>query len=174
MGILRYLCQVPYVTPGGGTLNLPMNCAHTDTSAWNWKYFWTRTYNDPPVTTNGIQRDSYGWVAHSGAATGGQTVLRAIYAYVSTEDVSVEIEMEADAGTYGGQSKTLKAVLYDADGTEISVFFNETTVKTFTQTVTLPATVCPKVLWLGAAAQPTAIPGFPIPNSFASIETRVV
>jgi len=173
MAILRYLCQVPYTTPTGGTLNLPMNCAHTDTSSWNWKYFFTKTVGDPPVTTNGIQRDTSGWVAHTGSAQGGQTVLRAIYAYVSTEDVSVQITMEADAGTYGGQKKVLKAVLYGADGSEISTFF-DSKLATITQTVTLPATVCPKVLWLGASAQPTAIPGSPIPNSSASIETRVV
>jgi hypothetical protein len=173
MAILRYLCQVPYITPGGGTLNLPMNCAHTDTSSWNWRYFHTKTIGDPPVTTNGIQRDTSGWVAHTGSAIQGQTVLRAIYAYVSTEDVSVQITMEADAGTYGGQQKSLKAILFNPDGSEITTFF-DSNVAEITQTVTLPATVCPKVLWLGAAAQPTAIPGFPIPNSSASIETRVV
>lgn len=165
--ILRSEQTVSYRPPAGGNLNLFVNCAITDTDSWHWKYFWTQTIGTgTPVTTNGYERSESAYVTKDASAFQGQTVLRAIYAYVATKSIKLDIELEADAGN---SNTTIIARLYEPNGTAVETFHSSNGTS-FSGIVTLPATVCPKILWLGAAAQPSGVS--PLPNTSCSITTR--
>ncbi len=55
---------------------------------------------------------------------------------------------------------TLKAVLYEPSGAPVSTFF-DVTDSNKSVSVSLPATVCPKILWVGAAVQPIGADSLP-------------
>jgi len=165
--ILRSLKTVSYTPPAGGNLDLFVNCAITDDESWHWKYFWTQTVGTgTPVTTNGFERSESAYVTRDASASAGQTVLRAIYAYVATKSINLNINLEADAA---GINTTLIARLYSPNGTTVETFHSSNS-DSFSGTITLPATVCPKILWLGAASQPSGVS--PLPATSCEITTR--
>jgi hypothetical protein len=177
--ILRTHCSVAYSTPAGGsTLNLGINCAAASSGTWPWKYFWTKTIgsgNTRPVTTNATQ-EAGGSFNIDGDSDEGQVVLRGIFAYIATDPLSATIKCTAKMIVTQSTPPTntanyaLIARLYEPNGSLISSFFDEN-AQTKETTVTLPATVCPKVLWVGALVQPRG--PLPFPSCQASISVSV-
>jgi hypothetical protein len=165
--ILRTDLTVNYVTPTGGNLDLFINCGTNDASFWNWKYFWTKTLGtSSPITINGINRNTNGNILESDSTIQGQTVIRAIFAYVANKPITINLTLEADAGG-SGQKTELQAKLYYPDGSLIQTFVNSTGTNS-NSSITLPATTCPNILWIGALGQPVG-PGT-LPDSSAKIE----
>jgi hypothetical protein len=178
MQILRNKCDFQWVTPSSTLLTLPINCANNPGDSWPWRYFKTQTTGDPPQTQGGFQDGSGSFSLEAGAEK-WQTVLRGIFAYVATDPIGASITMsvsadppwDIDEGTYSlRENRTLLARLYSADGGLLETYI-DSDYNTAEATITLPATVCPKVLWLGAAIQPTGRPTAPPyePSTTASI-----
>mgnify|MGYP007086392881 CR=1 FL=1 len=174
--ILRTDCKVDYQTPSGGTLSLDVNCAGTDSLFWEWKYFHTKTIGTAtPITSNGTSRSlTIGSASFEDneECPEGQTVMRAIFAYIADQDFSVNVELEVEGNPdTPNLNPLLLARLYSATGGQVTEYIN-TTQKTASQTIILPATVCPKVLWLGVAIQPTV--SIPLPATTGRISFSVV
>lgn len=168
MQILRTKCGFQWVTPSSTLLTLPINCANNPGDSWPWRYFKTQTTGDPPQTQGGLQDGSGSFSIEAGAEE-GQTVLRGIFAYVATDPIAASVSLsvsadppwDVDEGTYElRENRTLLARLYSADGGLLETYI-DSDYDTAEATITLPATVCPKVLWLGAAIQPTGTPPDP-------------
>jgi hypothetical protein len=164
--ILRTKCSVDYTTPSNTTLNLPINCAASDSNDWPWNYFWTKTIGTAtPILSNGTSRAS-GSFQVDGKSVKEQVVIRGIFAYIATDPLSATISCNAlmqkreDDPPELDPKYTLKAVLYEPNGSPLSTFFDVTTSNA-SATVTLPATVCPKILWVGAAVQPIGADSLP-------------
>lgn len=115
-----------------------------------------------------------------GQSVSGQVVLRCFFAYVATHsmqttitlDVFADPQWDEDGGSYSlRENRSLTAKLYDASSTLIESYI-DTDARNAVATITLPATTCPKVLWLNASIQPTGIPPWQpyLPICFASIE----
>lgn len=169
--ILRTACSVNYTTPTGGALSLPINCANSESSAWPWKYFFTQTTEtETPITSNGIVASGVG-ATHEASSELGQAIVRVIFAYIATDPISATIS--AAVTGWGSPSYpevdnfTLIARLYSPDGGQVSEFFN-TSNPTKVEAVTLPATTCPLVVWVGAASQPTGADFEDLPPCTAS------
>lgn len=165
MAILRTKCDFQWVTPSNTLLTLPINCANRAGDSWPWKFFKTQTIGDPPQTQGGLQ-DGSGSFSIEANAEEGQTVLRGIFAYVATDpieayvnlSVSAEPPWDVEEETYElRENRTLLARLYSADGGLLETFINSEDNDAESM-ITLPATVCPKVMWIGAAIQPTGTP----------------
>jgi hypothetical protein len=176
--ILRTNCSVDYTTPSGTTLKLGINCAAASSDTWPWKYFWTKTIgsgNTTPKTTSATQ-EAGGSFNVEGDSDEGQVVLRGIFAYIATDPLSATITCNAkmiqSGSTTNPNTATYKLIarLYEPNGSQVTSFF-DVSEKTKTQTVTLPATVCPKVLWVGAAVQPAG--KLPYPTCEANISVTV-
>ena len=163
MQILRTKCDFQWVTPSNTLLTLPINCANHPGDSWPWEYFWTKTLGtDSPVTTSNTEQAPASF-SIDGSVSSGQTVLRGIFAYVATDPITASVSLSAsatppwdfDTGEWEArENKRLLARLYNATGGLIETFIDSDN-GTAEATITLPATVCPKVLWLGAAIQPT-------------------
>lgn len=162
MVILRTKCN--YNFPGGGEagpLTLPINHATQDSETWAWKYFWRKTLNSyAPITQEGGIAGGSGSFTLSGSGT-GQTVLRAAFAYISSQAVSCSINLSVTIGWWGPDETgrrnlqkniRLMARLYTGSSSQSLI---DTTNASASITATLPATACPKVLWLAAQIQPT-------------------
>lgn len=169
--ILRTKCNVGYTTPTGGSLSLPINCANSESAAWPWKYFYTQTTEtETPQTSGGIVASGVG-ATHEAASELGQAVVRVIFAYIATDPISATIS--ASVTGWGSPTPpeqdnfTLIARLYDPSGGVVSEFFN-TSNPTKVEAVTLPATTCPLVVWVGAASQPTGVDFPDLPSCTAS------
>jgi hypothetical protein len=150
-------------------LTLDVNCADYDGDEWPWYFFSTETTGsgkdlngDPviPVTVGGYSRmdpatESATQTAYSGL---GQAVVRVIFAYIATDPISATIECSADTADTDiiDPNYRMIARLYEPNGALVEEFF-DVNYSEESQTVTLPATVCPKILWVGAAAQPTGV-----------------
>lgn len=168
MQILRTKCDFQWVTPSSTLLTLPINCANNIGDSWPWKYFKTQTIGDPPQTQGGLQ-DGSGNFYIEASAEEGQTVVRGIFAYVATDPIQASVVLKVNAdppwdldeGTYElRENRTLLARLYSADGGLLETYIDSDGYSEYAEFV-LPATVCPKVLWLGAAIQPTGTPPDP-------------
>lgn len=160
LGILRTVCEGDYRTPSGATTKLPVNCATSDTSGWPWKYFWTKTIGSfNPQLQNGTNGGGAGFSVE-GECSSGQTVVRGMFAYIADKPFNVYVTCEADADEHNGKDNfTLIAKLYEIDGGEVSTIINLNTEERMQSSpFTCPATACPKVLWVGAASQPTQKP----------------
>lgn len=160
--ILRTKCNVAYTTPSGSTLSLPVNCAVSDSDGWPWKYFWTKTLGTgSPQLSNGFSRGLPFIV--EGNHESGQTVIRAIFAYIATDPISVTISALASGGYNFEDNQSnfqVTARLYTPAGGIVTTYFNEgseqeTGYTDASATIDLPATVCPKIIWIGASVQPT-------------------
>lgn len=159
--ILKTHCSVAYTTPSNTTLNLPINCANSNTTKWPWTYFRTTTTGlHPPVTVGGFQQsDPFFSVFVDGS---GQAVVRGIFAYIATDPMTVNITMGSSyylgEPPYGNTSTTkFIAKLYDPSGGEIETYKDSIETGYAQQTQVsgvLPATVCPKILWVGVSIQP--------------------
>jgi hypothetical protein len=164
-------CKVDYFSPSKSRTPLFVNCADNDSDLWPWNYFWTKTITTiPPVTTNGTARTTAAFSVE-GASTVGQTVVRGMFAYVATQPFVGAIDLSAWA-EYTLQRDNFKmlAKLYTLDGTLVSSFIDSVEASASAE-VTLPATVCPLVLWLGASVQPTgATQTNPLPPTTASVQ----
>jgi hypothetical protein len=170
-------CSVDFTTPAGGINKLPINCAVDDSEKWPWKYFYAKTLgtridDQYPVSENGLLRGAGASFTVDGYDSKGQTVLRGFFAYVATNDitVSVTLRVNADGGDPGpNASENIKLIgrLYNPSGNDVvQEYFNETYANEVNESIILPATVCPKILWLGAAIQPAGynngLEGLPI------------
>ena len=168
--ILRTSCQTDYFTPANTARRLFVNCAKHDSDVWPWNCFWTKTLNtkSPLLTSsNGYERTVASFTIQ-GAATRGQTVVRGMFAYVATESFTANIELSVSTEfTLDRDNVKLTAGLYKAsDGALITSFVDTASQFSVTQAITLPATICPAVLWLSAAIQPTGeTPTKPLPST---------
>ena len=172
--ILRTDCDIEYTTPTGGKLNLPVNCAKSDSDTWPWKYFWTKTIGtEQPQVSNGFIRSSAS-IDESGESSTGQVVMRTIFSYIATHPLPATIYCSANmSGSPSGFSPNYRLIakLYKPDGSEVESYF-DIAEGTKQVSVTLPATVCPKILWVGVAVQPFgAAP--PLPPCTANISVTV-
>ena len=178
MQILRTKCDFQWVTPSLTLLTLPINCANNPGDSWPWKFFKTQTLGNPPQTQGGLQ-DGSGSFSIEASADAGQTVLRGIFAYVATNPIGASVDISVSASPSWDvetekftlrENRTLLARLYSADGGLLETYI-DSDYRTASASITLPATVCPKVLWLGAAIQPTGTPPDPpyAPATTASI-----
>jgi hypothetical protein len=179
--ILRTECDASYITPSGSSLLLPVNCAKSDSDIWQWKYFWTKTIGTAaPKTTNGRERSPAASFDVEGESDVGQTVVRGIFAYIATDPISVNFQLSAYSKFADEQEPTetskdnvrIIAKLYDINGATIATYLDLTIQNSdpdaeYVGSAELPATVCPKVLWLGAAIQPTG--SSPLPETRATI-----
>ena len=164
-------------TTGTGSLLLPIDCAVFDSNTWPWKYFWTKTLGTfSPVTTNAIVRESDSQFVVNGSHPSGQTVIRGIFAYVATDNISASVSLSASSSTWEGGSRqkniTLLARRYNYAGGPSGILqtYISSTSGTASASITLPATVCPQVIWLGAAIQPTGEDGLhPLPSTQAEV-----
>jgi hypothetical protein len=175
--ILRTECDVEYKTPAGNTLNLSVNCAKSDSNTWPWKYFWTKTIGtEEPQLSNGTSRSAAS-ISQEEDSSGGQVVMRTIFAYIATHPLSATINCSAKMQQTQGSTSVfspnyrLIAKLYELNGSEAESYI-DAREENKEATVTLPATVCPKVLWVGVAVQPSgAAP--PLPSCSAKIFVTV-
>ena len=176
-------CSVDFTTPAGGINKLPINCAVDDSEKWQWQYFFTKTLgtrieDQYPVLENGILRGEGASFLIDAYGTKGQTVMRGFFAYVATDDIAVNVILKAnleggDAGPNASDNIKLIARLYNSNGGDpVEEYFNETYSKEIEQSIVLPATVCPKILWLGVSVQPAGyINGLAgLPTTEASIQ----
>lgn len=169
--ILKSKCSVPFVTPSGSTTNLPVCCASSDENSWPFLNFQVTTVGtDNPITESIISRGS-SFQAQSMYI--GQTVIRAMFAYVATQSIIFNIQTKIIGYIGGGFTSKISgpykmfARLYELSGAEvaeyISVEDNKESTSTIEEeeirTIQLPATVCPKVLWIFASYQPDKISG---------------
>jgi hypothetical protein len=179
MQILRTKCGFQWVTPFGASRTLPINCANNTGDSWPWKYWWTKTVGtSTPVSTSAITQSNASF-DEQGNALSGQTVLRCFFAYVATDPIEASVNLsvsasppwEYDSGEYTlNENISLVARLYDATTALIETYI-DTDYRDAESSFTLPATVCPKVLWLNASIQPTGTPPDPpyAPSTTASI-----
>lgn len=159
--ILRTHCDVEYTTPAGTPRTLPINCAKSDSATWPWKYLFVKTLGTAsPSTTDGIERAPASFTVEGetfeGSSSSGQVVLRGVFAYIATDPINVSITCELNMD--GSQSiwnpnYESEALLDLPNGDTVQSFFKVNADYT-SQTVTLPATVCPKILWVIAKVQP--------------------
>jgi hypothetical protein len=152
-------------------MKMYVNCATSNTPEWPWNYFWTRTTaTKPPVTVGGYLSSDPSFIVE-GAAPVGQTVVRGMFAYVATQAFNADIFLSASAAfTLAADNFKMNARLYKADGSLVSSFI-ESTESSASATISLPATTCPLILWLGASVQPTGeTPTKPLPSTTATIE----
>jgi hypothetical protein len=183
--ILRLGCQVDYLTPVGAQRKLFVNCADHDSDVWPWNYFWTKTLNTkaPLLTSsNGYVRSAPVFTVQ-GSSTLGQTVVRGMFAYVASEPFSANIALSVSkAFTLDNDNVKLGAGLYSALKGDLVTSFVDTTAKLLTpenssatETILLPATICPLVLWLSAAIQPTGEgQNKPLPSTSGSVSFEVL
>ena len=160
--ILRSKCSVEYTTPAETSRTLPINCAKSDTEKWPWKYLFVKTLGtESPNTTDGIERANASFTIEgettAGSSSSGQVVLRGVFAYIATDQINASIVCELDME--GGESVwspnyEIEALLELPSGETVTTFF-KVNEKYNSQTVTLPATVCPKILWVIAKVQPS-------------------
>jgi len=167
--ILRTKCDFSWTTPFGASRTLPINCANSDSETWPWQYWRTKTVGtNSPVSTSAVVRSNASF-DEQGDANAGQTVLRGFFAYVATDPISASVNLSVsatpswdfDSGSYSlRENISLVAALYSADGSQVASYIN-TDVRSVSQSIELPATTCPKVLWLNASIQPTGTPPTP-------------
>lgn len=148
---------------------MPINCADFNSETWPWQYWWTKTVGTTtPVSTSAVVQSSASF-DEQGNAVAGQTVLRGFFAYVATDPISASVSLsvsatpswDLDEGSYSlRENISLVAALYSADGSQIESYI-DTDARTASQSIELPATTCPKVLWLNASIQPTGTPPDP-------------
>lgn len=148
---------------------MPINCADFNSETWPWQYWWTKTVGTTtPVSTSAVAQSNASF-DEQGNAVAGQTVLRGFFAYIATDPISASVNLsvsatpawDGDFGTYSlRENRSLTAKLYDASSTLIESYI-DTDARTASQTITLPATTCPKILWLNASIQPTGTPPNP-------------
>ena len=174
--ILRTHCDVEYYTPGDSIRIMPINCAKSDSETWPWKYLFVKTLGtDPAITTDGFERAPASFTVEGetfqGSSSSGQVVLRGVFAYIATDPINVSIECELNME--GSQSVWnpnyyIEALLEEPSGDTVQTFFSvQADYKS--ETVTLPATVCPKILWIQARVQPSGGPLVDIPSCSGSI-----
>jgi len=167
--ILRTKCDFNWTTPFGASRLMPINCASSNTDTWPWKYWWTKTVGTAsPVSTSAVVQSSAS-LNQQGNADLGQTVLRGFFAYVATDPISASVSLSVSATpawsfegeTYQlAENISLVAALYSANGSQVASYI-DTNSRTASQSIELPATICPKVLWLNASIQPTGTPPEP-------------
>jgi len=164
-------------TTGTGSLLLPIDCAVFDSNTWPWQYFWTKTLGTfSPVTTDDIERSTTSEFLVNGSHPSGQTVIRGIFAYIATDDIEASVSLSASSSTWEGGSRqkniTLLARRYNAAGGSSGILetYISSTSGSASASITLPATVCPQVIWLGAAIQPTGEDeSNPLPSTQAEV-----
>jgi hypothetical protein len=180
MSILRTKCDFDWTTPFGSVRTLPINCAKSNYETWPWKYWWTKTVeSSPPIISTSELLDANASFYEEGQSVSGQVVLRCFFAYIATNtmqtsvtlNVSAEPPWDEDGGSYSlRENRSLTAKLYNAS-TGLVESYIDTDARNAEQTITLPATTCPKVLWLNASIQPTGIPPWQsyLPPCYAKI-----
>jgi hypothetical protein len=161
--ILRTKCSLQWVTPAGATRTLPINCANKSSDRWPWSYVTTKTTGtaNPVSTSDTVQADASFEIEAN--ADRGQSVLRGFFAYVATDSITASVNLSASAspawdiddGDFQARENIqLIARLYSASSESLQTYINKTD-RSADATITLPATVCPNVLWLEAKIQPT-------------------
>lgn len=178
--ILRTNCSVAYTTPSNTILNLPINCANSNTTEWPWKYFKTSTTGLKPPVTQPEYRTSDSTMDVRESSAFGQAVVRGMFAYIATDPMTLNITMRSYfyLGEAGETAKTIFiAKLYDPAGGTIETYKDLTldSYSNFTEVngAILPATVCPKILWVGASIQQGSNTGGPLLDCGASLEVGV-
>jgi len=161
--ILRTKCDLQWATPAGATRTLPINCANKSSDTWPWSYFFTKTIGtDNPVNTSGTVQANASFDIEA-ESDRGQSVLRGFFAYVATDPITASVSLSASATppwNFDGENFVarenivLQARLYSATSELFETYINSTS-HSANQNITLPATVCPKVLWLNVQIQPT-------------------
>lgn len=157
-------CNLVWITPANSLLTLPINFSSSTGYAGPWKHFWTKTLGTySPSLTNGFAEGVNFSV--NGSFNSGQTVIRGIFAYVATDPINVSVSLQASSSYWEPSQQypnvrkniTLLARLYNQVGGPSGLLqtFISSNSGSETLSFTLPATNCPKVLWLGAAIQPT-------------------
>jgi len=163
MKILRTKCDFDWVTPFGALRTLPINCASDSSENWPYQYRWTKTVETTnPISTTELVSDTDPYFHEQGQSSSGQIILRAFFAYVATDDWIIEAELKAypDVPWSDGdrsENVSLTAKLYDAT-TNLVESYLDTSNREGSTNLTLPATICPKVVWLNASIQPTGTP----------------
>jgi len=161
MSILRTKCDFNWTTPFGSSRNLPINCAYDSSETWPGMYRWTKTIGTTtPVTSTGL--DVGPGFQDNEACDEGQTVYRAFFAYVATEPFITRFELSASASPAWDSDSpyrlreniSLTAKLYSPTTALLETFI-DTDEHEAEGVFTLPATTCPKVVWLNASIQPT-------------------
>lgn len=162
MRILRTKCEFDWTTPFGSVRTLPINCATSDSYTWPWQYFFTRTRNSyVPTSSSGTERSAASMYLEE-SSDSGQSVIRGFFAYIATNPFYVSVELSAstsqpwffDIPFQARENILLVARLYSAKTELLETFINSVSPSE-SQSFQLPATVCPKVLWLSASVQPT-------------------
>lgn len=175
MRILRTKRDFNWATPFGASRLMPINCANSSSVNWQWYYWWTKTVNtSDPISTSGTL-NSYASFYEEGQSAVGQIVLRCFFAYVATHPMQTTVNLSAFSepawvGDGLAENISLTCKLYDASTTLIESYI-DTDYGEAEQTINLPATTCPKVLWLNASMQPTGIPPWQsyLPPCYAKI-----
>ena len=172
------MCHINWKTPTNTFLYLPVNHLSYGGYTNPFRYFWTHTRgefkNKCPFSTE--RRDNGYWQsapsfevsANSFYEGGGQTVIRGIFAYRSPDPILVNVSFKAKAEPpwtnndppfeppiSKNENITFLARLYSQEGGLEKTYLEEYNSRKKEIEFYLPATECPKVLWLGAAIQPT-------------------
>jgi hypothetical protein len=133
----------------------------SNSGTWPWQYFQTQTTGDTPQTQGGLSTGSGSFVVEASSGE-GQSVVRGFFAYIATDPINATITAnvtsthdpdEVVTPDNNGENRRLIARLYSPNGGVLATYF-DTTSASASASIELPATTCPKVLWVGAAAQP--------------------
>lgn len=165
MRILRTKCDFDWTTPFGTVRTLPINCAYDSSETWASKFWYVRTIGTANPNTVEFLSDGPD-IEFAEFCDEGQIVFRCFFAYVATDPITTNIELSATAAPPWNEDGTgyqlrenisLTAKLYDPSTSLIETYI-DTDGHTASGAFTLPATICPKVVWLNASIQPTGIP----------------
>ena len=188
--IIRSHCSIPFITPSGGTINLPVNCANywadnsidpsTNPNRWPWKRhtITTLSTNSPQTTAVTEESTPYYSVSADTFELDGQTVLRTMFAYVATHPVYLYVDLRAGRdiiedpeGVIRGNFKMYAKIFNPSGGVVRDLIDFEDENGYYHQKEfegIAEATVCPLIVFAWCSVQPTGAAY--LPTTGASID----